>query len=221
MKQHSKDYNKAIVLIGGGGHCRSVLDSLNSIDEYEEVIITDPNIPAGTNIDGVIVVGDDDILPDLFSRGIKKAFITIGSVGDRKSIELRQQLFNKVTAIGFEVPSVIDKTALVSKNAKIHDGVFVGKKAIVNAGAEIGKMAIINTGAIIEHECSVGAFSHVSIGAVLAGQAEVGEGAFIGANSTVIQCRKIGANSVIGAGSIVLSDVPANTTVVGVYNGHK
>jgi len=29
--------NKKILLIGGGGHCKSVLDSLLDLDEYDDI----------------------------------------------------------------------------------------------------------------------------------------------------------------------------------------
>lgn len=219
--KHSNDEMKRIVLVGGGGHCRSVLDTLNRSNDYGEILITDSNIPAETVIDGATVLGNDDILPNLFVRGISNAFVTIGSVGARESDELRQKLYENVKSLGFAIPYIIDSSAIVSNSSQIAEGVYIGKNAVINAGAKIDKMAIINTGAIVEHECKIGAYSHVSIGAVLAGRVEVGEGTFIGANSTIIQCIKIGANSVIGAGSVVLGDVPDNTTVVGVYNGHK
>lgn len=209
---------KSIVLIGGGGHCRSVLDSLKRCGEYEEIFITDPSIPPHITIDGAIVVGDDSILFDLYHRGVQNAFITVGSVGKRESLGLRRQLYDKVSKIGFEFPAIIDSSAIVANTASISEGAFVGKGAIVNADAIVGKMTIINSGAIIEHDCFIGDYSHVSIGAVIAGDVRVEEYSFIGANATIIQGKKIGTNCVIGAGAIVLSNVPDASDIRGIFD---
>ena len=221
MKKVIDKDGKIIVLVGGGGHCRSVLDTLNRTNEYKKILITDPNIPVGTIIDGAEVVGDDSVLPNLLEQGIKYAFITTGSIGEKDNIELRRKLYDKVNDIGFIIPKIIDQSAVVSCSANILDGVFVGKNAVINVGSQIGKMTIINTGAIIEHECIIGDYSHVSVGAVLAGQVVIEKGVFVGANSTIIQCKRVGEYSVIGANSVVLSDVPDNYTALGVFKTHN
>ena len=42
--------NKKIVLIEAGGHCKSVLNTLLRNNEYDEVVITDHAVKAGTRI---------------------------------------------------------------------------------------------------------------------------------------------------------------------------
>lgn len=205
-----------IVLIGGGGHCKSILDTLNSSFDYEDIFISDPRLKLGTEINGAIVAGGDEVLPELLNQGVKYAFVTIGSVGNRESIELRRDLYCKAKALGYQIPNVIDRTAIVSESAKLSEGIFIGKRAVVNADVDLGTMAIINTGAIVEHECVVGGFSHISIGVVLAGGVNIGDNTFIGAGTTVIQDLYIGKNSVIGAGALVNKCVPDNCKAVGI-----
>lgn len=204
---------RGIVLIGGGGHCRSVLDSIISMNKYSEILITDHSLPAGSTVMGCKVAGTDDILVDLFNDDIKDAVITIGNTGDPAK---RRKVFNIAKQIGFRFPIIIDPSAVVSKEAHIEEGVFVGKKAVINAGASVGAMSIINTGSIVEHDCSIGSFVHVAVGAVVCGECRIGNDSFIGSNSTVIQCRKIGERSAIGAGAVVISDIGDNCTAVGV-----
>lgn len=207
---------KRLVLIGGGGHAKSVLDAVLRMGQYDEIVITDYNIPSGTRIMGCQVAGNDEMLPKLYKREFAEAFITVGSIRDTS---LRCKLSDRAEAIGFIFPNIIDPSAVVSKYARLAEGVFVGKNAIVNADVVIEKMAVINSGCIIEHECLIGKFAHISVGAVVCGNVKIGDNVFIGANATVIQGVKIGMNSIIGAGSIVLKDVPENTTVIGVWGG--
>lgn len=202
-----------LVLLGGGGHCKSVLDSAIRMNAFDKIVITDPTITPGTKVFGSEVVGNDECLAELFKQGFDKAFITVGSVGINP---LREELENKAAEIGFEFPVIIDPTAVVSDSASIGAGTFVGKGTIINADATIGRHCIINTGAIIEHECVIGDYSHISVGAVLCGGVRVDKKCMIGAGSTIIQGLEICDESVVGAGSVVNKDVPSESKVVGV-----
>lgn len=201
-----------LVLIGGGGHCRSVLDTVIRSANFGEVVIVDPSILAGTVICGCRVAGDDMALPGLYAEGFRKAFITIGSI---ESTDRRRDVFQRVGEIGFDFPAIIDSCAVIARSASIAPGVFVGKNVIVNAGAIVEKVAILNTGAVIEHDCRIGEFAHIAVGAVVCGGSAVGRDAFVGAGATVIQEVRIGMKSVVGAGAVVTKDIPDNCTAVG------
>ncbi len=200
--------SKKIVLIGGGGHCKSVLDTLLRNNEYNEIVITDHDTPVGTEIFGCRVLGTDDVLPVLLDKGYVDAFITVGSI---KSTALRRKLYVMACDIGFNIVNVIDASAVVSDHCNLGKGIFVGKNAVVNADAEIGDCAIINTGAIVEHECKVGEFSHISVGTKLCGNVCVGDDSLIGAGSIIIQGIKIGSNVIVGAGSTVIRNIEYNS----------
>ncbi len=210
--------SKKIVLIGGGGHCRSVIDSLKQLNEYIDIVITDPSEPIGREIMGCKVVGNDDALPRLFEEGYTNAFITVGNVN---STDIRQKIRDKVVNFGFEFPVIIDPSAKISKSALIGCGTFVGKNVVVNTDTEVGSHCIINTGAIIEHECMVDDFTHISVGSILCGEVNVGRNSFIGAGSTIIQCLSIGENVVIGANSTVLTNVESNMSCYGIVKKNR
>ena len=193
---------KRLLLIGGGGHCRSVLSSVLSLNEYEEIGIVDY---ADTSVLGVPVVGQDEDLPALKKAGWTDAFITVGSIGDTS---LRQRLYQMVVNNGLIVPAIIDITAIIAQDAKVAEGSYIGKGVILNSGSCIGKCAIINTGAIIEHDCLIGDFVHISPGTVLCGQVFVGDHSHIGAGSVVRQQIEIGKDVLVGAGSVVVSNIP-------------
>ena len=201
---------KKLVLIGGGGHCKSVLDSVLRVHEYSEVVITDPELPQGTEVMGCRVVGSDEMLETLYNQGFKYAFVTVGSI---KSALLRVTLVKNALKIGFAFPIIADPSSVVSPFSRIGKGTFIGKNAIVNANAVIGEQCIINTGSIIEHECTIGDYTHVSVGAVLCGNVCLGKECFMGAGSTVIQGIKIGNNVIVGANSTVLVNLRDNISV--------
>lgn len=183
-----------IVLIGFGGHAKSVIDSLERQGKYE--------IYGYTEFEKMnsqyLYLGKDDILEAVFESGIKNAFVCVGYLGKGNS---REKIFDKLKTIGFTLPIIVDPSAIVSENVFIDEGTFVGKGCIINSESYIGKCCIINTGSIIEHETEIDDFAHISVGSVLCGQVKVGKGAFVGANSTVIQCRKVLDYEVVPAGS--------------------
>lgn len=185
-----------IIIIGFGGHAKSVCDTIESIGQFNIVGYTDNEDKKSK----YVYLGTDDVLEDYFKKGIKYLAMGIGYLG---KINIRERIYTYAKDIGYQFPVIIDKTAIVSENATINEGTFVGKGVIVNVEAKIGKMCIINTGAIIEHECRVGDFTHIAVGAVLCGQVTIGDRCLIGANATVIQQQEVKSMKIIPAGGVV------------------
>ncbi len=198
-----------IVIIGFGGHAKSIADSIEEAGIYKIVGYTDDKDCHCR----YTYLGTDDALESLYKKGFRKAVIGLGFLGNSN---VREIIVESAKKIGYEFPAIIDKTAVIASDVSIGEGSFIGKSAIVNAASEIGDYCIINTGAIIEHENVIGDYSHIAVGAILCGEVSVGCHTMIGAGTTVIQCRKIGNNCIIGANSTVLSDVGNNLTVYGV-----
>ncbi len=196
-----------IILLGLGGHAHSVTDSIEQTGKYNIIGFLDTEEMLGKRFRDYCVLGTDDALGKYFDKGIKNAFVTIGFLGKGN---IRNQLYKQLKNIGYLVPDIIDGSAVVSENAELGDGVFVGKNAVINANAKIGEMCIINTGAIVEHDCTIGKFSHIAVGSVICGGVSVGEQTMIGANATVIQEKEIGSHCVIGAGTIVSKNIQDN-----------
>ncbi|NLM27576.1 MAG: acetyltransferase [Clostridiaceae bacterium] len=204
--------NRKILLVGGGGHCKSVLDSLLILNEYDEIGIIDKDEKAGNTIMGIPVLGSDDDLPALYDAGYQYAFVTVGSAGKPS---LRIKLFELVCKLGFTIPNIIDPSAIVSKYSVLEKGIFIGRQSIVNAGAVVGKGAIINSGAIIEHDCRIGAFAHIAPGVVLGGGVTVGDNTHIGLNAAVKQNVCIGSDTIVGMGSVVTKDIKSGVKAYG------
>lgn len=198
-----------IVLIGGGGHARSVADSIESCGQYQIVGYTDINQDASY----LTYLGTDEELHSLYKSGVQNAAICVGYLG--KST-IRDRLYSLAKDIGFILPPIIDPSAIVSQRCEIGEGTFIGKDVCINSDTRIGKMCIINSHATVEHDTLIGDYSHVAVGAVLCGGVKIDTHVLIGANATVIQGITISANSIVGAGSTVLHDVPDSVTVYGV-----
>ena len=204
---------KKLALLGGGGHCRSVLDCVLSAGDYDEIgVVERDGCQARDSVLGADVIGVDSDLSALYAQGWTFAFVTLGSVGNSAG---RRRLYRRAIELGFTVPVIADSSAVLGRGVRLSEGAFVGKRAVVNCGAFVGDCAIVNTGAILEHDCVIGAFAHIAPGAVLCGNVSVGEGAHVGAGSAVRQGVRIGAGSLIGAGSVVVRDIPDGVKAFG------
>lgn len=200
-----------IVILGCGGHAKSVVDTVEATGIFEIAGFVDHTYDEKFEYRGYRMLGCDDDLQKIYSAGIRNACVGIGFLGKGR---VRNQLYAQLKQIGFLLPAIIDSTAVVAGDVEIGEGAFVGKNAMINADAEIGKMTIINTGAIIEHDCRIDDFCHVSVGSVVCGAVHMGENTFVGANATVIQGIEIGEGALIGAGTVVSKNVKDNMVIV-------
>ena len=203
---------KKVILLCGGGHAKCVIDAMRLGGEYTPHCVLDIKERIGQKVLGVKITGSDADLPAYFKRGIKLCFVALGSTGDSAR---RIALWKLAVKAGFNLPNIIHPSAVVSSQALLGGGVYIGPGAIVNTSAVIGDGCIINSGAIVEHDCHIGEFSHIAPGAVLRGGVTVGDRAHLGTGCAVTHYVKIGADSIIGAGCVVVKNIPARIICVG------
>jgi len=188
-----------ILLIGGGGHCKSVIDVIEQEARFNIVGIVERPDFLETDVLGYQIIGNDSDLSDL-AKKYEYALITVGQI---KSPSLRIKLFDLATKAGFTLPNIISPNAYVSKHSSIGKGVVVMHNAIVNTNASIGDNCIINSKALIEHDCLISKNCHISTNATINGGVTVESGCFIGSSATTKELITISENSFIKAGSLV------------------
>lgn len=186
-----------ILLLGGGGHCHSVIDVIELENKYEIAGIIDKKELISKKILGYEIIGSDDDLEELF-KTYKNVIITVGQI---KSNQIRVKLFNYVKKIGFNLPVIISPLAYVSKHSKVQEGTIIMHHALINANAKIGKNCIINTKSLIEHDVIVEDFCHISTGSILNGNVLVKENTFYGSNATSKESIQI--SGFIKAGELI------------------
>jgi sugar O-acyltransferase (sialic acid O-acetyltransferase NeuD family) len=187
-----------LVLIGGGGHCGSVIDIIENGNEFNILGILDSNI-IENNILGYNILGGDDLIPELVNENTY-FLITVGQI---KSYSIRKKISKILIENNAKLATVISSLAYVSKHASIEEGTVIMNHAVVNAKSKIGKNCIINTMSNIEHGVLIGDFCHISTCAVVNGESVIGNGTFIGSNSTISNNISIKENSIINAGKFI------------------
>jgi len=188
-----------IILIGGGGHCHSVIDVIEREHRFKIAGIVDRQELLGANVLGYKVIGNDDDLRELAVK-YKYALVTVGQI---KSPDVRINLFELAKKAGFLLPAIISPRAYISKYATIDEGTVIMHDVLVNVNVKIGKNSIINTKVLIEHDSLIKDNCHISTGAVINGGVTVEENCFIGSNVTTNQSTTIEKGSFIKAGSLV------------------
>lgn len=202
---------KKIVLIGGGGHCKSCIEVINSLPQYLIYGVLDSTREVGSSIMGYPVLGDDLLIPQLIKEGYE-FLITIGKLHTSSP---RKKIFDTIKKSGGKLASVIASTAFVSYNATIGEGTIVMHGVIVNVDSVIGDNCIINTRAILEHDTNVGAHTHISTNVVLNGAVHIGSDCFIGSCSVVVHGISITDQVIVGANATVTSSITQSATYVG------
>ena len=192
-----------IILIGGGGHCKSCIDVIEQSGKYRIKGILGPKGSSGRSVLGYPYIGTDDDI-ERFGKEGTRFLICVGQI---KTSWSRVKLYEKIRQAGGRFPVIISPGAYVSPHAKIGDGTIIMNKASINADARIGKNCIINTAAVIEHDVSVGDHVHISTKVVLNGGVTVKNHSFIGSNSMIREKIVIGEHQIIRAGSLVFQDI--------------
>lgn len=202
--------NTPILLIGGGGHCRALIDVIEQTPNFTIAGIVEARGVKGEVL-GYPILGSDADLPGLVQT-YPHCLISVGQV---KHADLRIKLFNLAQQAGAKFPPVISPKAYVSEHAEIGEGTVVMHQALVNVGARIGQNGIINSQALIEHDAVMGDHCHISTGAKINGQVTIGNGCLVGSGAVIKQGVKVADNAIIGAGALILKDITRPGCYVG------
>jgi sugar O-acyltransferase (sialic acid O-acetyltransferase NeuD family) len=185
-----------ILLIGGGGHCCSCIDIIETQQRFEIVGIIDKPHNVGKLVLGYKIIGSDSDLPALLFS-VKNVLITIGQI---KNYEIRSSKFDELKKLGFQFPVIVSPRAFVSPHAKIGEGTIIMQDALVVAGAVVGKNCIINNKALIEHDSIIEDHCHISTGAIVNGGCKIEEKTFIGSNAVIKEEITVASKKIVPAG---------------------
>ncbi|MCI7766298.1 acetyltransferase [Helicobacter sp.] len=193
-------------IVGAGGHGRVIADIILACGGEIAFVVDD-------SPQGKILANKNAISPKEFLMlGLQKEIKITLAIGN---CQARRAFFEVFKQQGFEIPSLIHSSAIISKSAKISEACVVMPNVVVNAESMIETGVILNTGCVVEHDCKVGEFSHLAPKSALCGGVRIGKDSHIGAGSVVIEGRSVGDGCMIGAGSVVINDIQSFKKVVG------
>ena len=186
-----------LILIGGGGHCKSCIDVIETTGQFNILGILDDEQKVGSELLGCKYIGTDNDISSYHDKNVE-FLITVGQV---LNSDKRKHLFKMVVDTGNRLATVISPSAYVSKWASIGKGTIVMHDVLINVDAKIGDNCIINTKALVEHDSIISSHCHISTAAVINGNVNISEGTFFGSNAVSGHSVTASAESFIKAGS--------------------
>jgi sugar O-acyltransferase (sialic acid O-acetyltransferase NeuD family) len=201
-----------VVLLGGGGHASDVLGVIEGTAGWSAIGFLDDRAHDGRT--------------DRFSKR------SLPSLGAMDALALLDADVHYLIAVGYPVgrravweqigdapnqpATVIHPDADMGSGAELGAGVIVFAGARVSPGARIEDHTHVSYLSAVGHDTAVGPFSMVMPGAIVSGDVRIGAGVLIGTNATVLEGLTIGDGAQVAAGAVVVKNVPAGCTVVGI-----
>jgi sugar O-acyltransferase (sialic acid O-acetyltransferase NeuD family) len=182
-----------LIIVGCGGHGRSVAEAVEMADAYQLVGFVDDSWSQQQAVWQFPVLGALADLESLRQRA-SVAIVAIGNNG------LRQSLTDRLVASGFELATVVHPMSRVSPRAVIGPGSALMAGCIVGTEALLGRGVIVNSGAVIDHHCQVGDFGHLGVGASMAGGSVLGPGAWMQAGTALGYGVNVPAGEILAPG---------------------
>jgi sugar O-acyltransferase (sialic acid O-acetyltransferase NeuD family) len=203
-----------VVIIGAGGFGREVLDIFEACNEgvvqYDVLgflVERDYYTPD-------CLVNDKPVLGDLdWLRANRDEVSVVCAIATPQH---RQRIVDQVVEMGCRFCSIIHPTAVLTHRVKMGEGVIITAGCILTNQIQIGSHVQINLASTIGHDVVLEDFATLAPGVHVSGNVRAGTGCYVGTGANIIEKKQLGAWSIVGAGSMIVEDVPANSTVVGV-----
>ncbi len=201
---------KELIIYGAGGLGREVLTMVNALPEWQPIGFIDDNVPAGTVVKGLKVLGSIAVLDTMTS--IPNIVLALGSPLVKKRLE------GQLLKYSVQFPRLIHPSVIMQDPASI----VIGAGSIITAGCilttdiHIGKHVLINLNSTIGHDCVIADYTSVMCGVNIAGEVNIGTSVFIGSGVNVLNQASLGEGCTVGMGAVVLKNVLQHTTVAGV-----
>jgi len=204
-----------IVIIGAGGHGREMHDVIEAINAAS---VTPP-----WDFLGFIDDGQPD-LDQLQRRGatllggraelatLKDVHFIVG-IG---SPVARRQVDAVACVVGLRPATLIHPSATIGTDVDLAAGVVVCSHVSVTTHVRVGRHTHLNVNSTVSHDVALGDFVTLSPGVTLAGNVTLADDVTMGVSSTVIPGVSIGHGATVGAGGVVVGDLAARVTAVGV-----
>ena len=206
------EFDLNIVIVGGGGHGRVIIDIVEKTGQFKLLGILDAQLPLGTDVFGYeVLCSEGDLSKLIVERQVEGVVIAVGDNWIRSKVTRSILL----AAPGIVFPNMIHPAAQIGRSVCLGRGNVVMAGAVINSGATIGNFCILNTNCSIDHDVTLGDFVSFAPNSCAGGSVEVCDYSAVCLGSNIIDRIRIGSHTVIGAGSTVLHDMPANIVAFG------
>lgn len=187
-KRKGQIHMKSLLILGAGGFGQMVKETAIALG-YEKVMFLDD------------AAKDEDVIGMCCDYVLKHEDYqeAVAAFGNNKT-----RLFwtDKLLEEGYEVPSIVHPSAIVSPSAVLEPGCFIMQRAVVNTHTKIERAALINSGAVVDHDSCVCAGAHIGLGSVVKANCTIESGRKVEAGEVIFSTRR----KIEGADSRSLED---------------
>lgn len=208
---------KSIVILGTGGNCIDILDTINDINrtqpapKYKCVGFLDDNPSTwGREVHGFQILGSLERAADLTDACF------VNGIGSPHNYWMKETILARTRLEPERFETIIHPTASISSMSEVGAGTVVFQNATITSNVRIGKHVIILPNTVISHDDIVGDYTCIAGGVCISGGVKIGRSCYLGTNSAIRGNVRIGDYCLVGMGSVVLNDIEANSVVQGV-----
>jgi sugar O-acyltransferase (sialic acid O-acetyltransferase NeuD family) len=201
-----------IVLFGAGGFAREVawlVAEKNVHSPTATACFVGKGEEVGSEIHGVAVL----TAAEAYTR-----FPNAHPVCTSGSGTIREAMAQEAEAAGFT-----NYATLIDPGVRFdHEHVAIGAGTVICAGTilttdiQLGKHVQINLDCTVGHDTEMEDYATLAPGVHISGRVRICKAAYIGTGACVIPGVTIGAGATVGAGAVVVRNVPAGETHVGI-----
>ena len=172
--------DKSLILIGGGGHAKVVLDALMTLNEKSEKKrnilgylddATDKRSHSTFIQENILYLGIINNIPQILSKMNKfildvEFFCCVGDNCARRTIinhvqQLCRQHYGETDLNKIWSSAIIHPKAVIMHGARVQMGTYIACGATIGVDTFIEDHCIINTNSSVDHDCSVSCFAHL------------------------------------------------------------
>jgi len=203
---------RKVVIIGGGGLTRELLDALATVPGAPEVIGILDDSPAthGRTIASIDVLGSTDLI-----GGFDNDVGVVVCTGSARDVTSRRRIVERLHLGPDRFTTVVHAGAHVGRSCRVGNGSVLLAGVVATADVVIGAHVVLMPNVVLTHDDVLEDYVTVAAGARLAGGVRVMTGAYIGAGALLREGVTVGVGAVVGMGAVVLGDVPAGGVWVG------
>jgi len=205
------NYNKSsIFILGAGSHGIVVADNFTSNNEKIYFLDDKKDLLEKKIYEKISVIGSIENI-DLFKNRIDSIILGLGET----YLNERRILFKKLK-LNYKFTNSIHNTSIISRSAKIGNGIFIGASVYIGANVTISDNTVIYPGTVIEHGTKIEENVYISPNVCIAGNVIVKKNVFLGIGVNIIPKLTIEEGSFIAAGSLVIENTSKNKRYMGV-----
>lgn len=207
---------KNILILGTGGNCIDILDTINEINKvthqkvYECIgFLDDDTQKWGKEFYGVKVLGSltsAEQYPDCFF---------VNGIGSTSNFWKKRDIIAKTNICLERFETIIHPTAAVSQMATLGYGTVIFQQVTITSNVTVGHHIVILPNTVVSHDDVIGDYTCIAGGVCVSGDVKIGQSCYLGTNCAIMSEVTLGNYCLIGMGSVVLNDVSENSVMVG------